>query len=518
MAVCAVGFLAVGLAQLGAQRRRCLQAAAPDGALALTAVDEETKKPIAVRLELRDGRGRPVRLRPDDAVVAGDSLYFDGSVTLRLNRGQYTFLAEAGPEFITRPGNFAIDRHAEDSTQITLSRKVNMHKEGWWAGDLDVQLREDELPLIMKARSVDFVPITRAVNDHGKCRTVKLSGAAKQNMPVRDADLLGPWTSLDHRRGGGLLAVSFDELPDVCRWKADESSLASAEASHDAGATVIALSPYAWDLPIWVAAGKLDAVDIVNRHSQFNGVVDNEGGGRPRDKQTFPGKLGNGRYAEAIYHHLLNCGLRLPPAAGSGAGAMLGGRPIATPLGTNRTYVHCGEMCTRDSWLEGFKTGRVIVTNGPLLRTTVEGEPPGYIFQLDDGEERQVEIALNLAFYEATQVDYLEIIQNGKAIHQVRLADFAKKAGRLPPVKFQSSGWFLVRAVTNNSDVYQFASTGPYYIEQNYQPRISRTSVQYFIDWLDEAAKTFAGNAAVVADVNAARPYWAALLKRATVD
>ena len=84
-----------------------VDAAAPDGMVKLSAFDEKSHESIPIRFELRDARGRAVRVRPDDAVVAGESIYFDCQVTLGLRRGQYTFLAEAGPEFITRPGNFS---------------------------------------------------------------------------------------------------------------------------------------------------------------------------------------------------------------------------------------------------------------------------------------------------------------------------------------------------------------------------------------------------------------------------
>jgi hypothetical protein len=159
-----------------------------------------------------------------------------------------------------------------------------------------------------------------------------------------------------------------------------------------------------------------------------------------------------------------------------------------------------------------------MVSNGPLLRTRVDGELPGYVFQLYDGERREFEISLDLAFYEAAQVEYLEIVQNGRPLFQVRLDELAKRDGKLPFVEFQTSGWFLVRAVTNNPNVYQFASTAPYYVELNHQPRVSRASVEYFLTWLDDAAKKFAGNQPVLADIEAARPFWQKLLTRATVD
>jgi hypothetical protein len=273
---------------------------------------------------------------------------------------------------VAQPERLTVEPGAEGSHELPFERKVNMHKEGWWAGDLDVQLKEDELPLVMKARAVDFVPLTTAVNDHGKCREPQ-AAAKKRTAKAAVAEasrLFGPWAAADCRRGNCLLAVSLDQLPEVCRWKADDSTLGSAAAAHEAG-TCVALTPFSWDLPLWVAKGKLDAVAVISRHSQLNGVIDNEADGRPRERIEFSGKSGNGRYAEAIYHRLLNCGLRLPPAAGSGAGVLVGGRATSTPLGTNRVYVHCGETCTRESWLEGLRSGRVSVTNGPLLRVKV---------------------------------------------------------------------------------------------------------------------------------------------------
>ena len=196
---------------------------------------------------------------------------------------------------------------------------------------------------------------------------------------------------------------------------------------------------------------------------------------------SSPVALGNGRWSETIYYHVLNCGLRVPPAAGSGSGTN------DNPLGVNRTYVYCGDEFSYDRWWEGLLAGRVFVTNGPLLRPMVEGQPPGYVFSLDGREELKLEIGLNLATREP--IDYLQIIKNGAVDAEVRLADFEKTAGRLPPVVFDESGWFLVRAVTNNPRTYQFASSGPYYVEKNGEPRVSRRSVQFFLDWIDARVK-----------------------------
>jgi hypothetical protein len=505
---------AAALASLGAAIAAGRGTAAPfDGKLTVNVRDESTGEPLAVRLDLRDARGRSVRVRPEKAVVAGDSIYFDGSATLELRRGAYAFLLEAGPEFITRTARFTIDRRAEDSTDVTLTRRVDMHDEGWWSGDIDVQLPLADMPLVMRARGVDFAPVTAWVNDHGRC--VKSRLAPSETASAVGPPLYGPWAALDDRRGGPLLLIGADSSIDVCRWKANDSSLPVARAGRDAGACVVAASPAAWDLPLWIAAGQLDAISIIPRQGQ---VGEGEGQRPPPDRGLFPDKDGAGRYAESIYHHLLNCGQRLPPAAGAGAGARAGRREIPTPLGAGRVCVHCGESCTTATWLDGLRAGRVVATNGPLLRTRVEGHPPGHVFQLAAGEQRSFQIALDLAFYEEAQVEYLEIIKNGRVIHHVRLDQLAHQAGRLPTVEFDAAGWFLVRAVTNNSEFYQFASTGPYYVEVDGRPRISRASARYFLDWLDDSARKFADNAAVAAECEAARPFWQALTDRATAD
>jgi len=474
-------------------------AARYDGKLTIVTIDEQTGERIAVRMELRNGRDRPVRVKAEAAVSHGDYFVFDGEVTLELRKGPYTFLIEAGPEYETRPGRFTIERRAEDETEVVLKRRVDMQAEGWWAGDLDVRHSSRDLPLLMRAVGVDFAPRLVRENSRGKCWHDKLS----------QTTAVGSTVSIDNRRGGGLLLFNAKQPMDVCRWKADESSLPVLSAASEAGAEVAALTPFAWDLPLWLASGDLDAIQIIHRHALVDDVVDNEGWGRPRDKTFFPGKMGNGRWSEAIYHHVLNSGLRIPPSAGSGSGTN------KNPVGANRVYVHCGDEFTQENWFAGLRSGQVVVTNGPLLRTQVEGHPPGHLFELEEGESREFEIALSLTFYELAPVEYLEIVKNGRVEFEVRLDELAKKKGRLPPVKFDESGWFAVRARTSKSSTYQFATTGPYYVESNYRRRISRQSVQFFLDWLGEAKQKFAAEENILADIAAAEPYWEDLLTKA---
>lgn len=490
-----------------------MQAARYDGKLTIRVVDEDSSQPIPARMELRNQRGRPVRLRAKGAISVDGYFVFAGEVTLELRKGAYQFLVEAGPEYQTRTGHFTIERHAEDGTEVTLQRRVNMQTEGWWAGDLDVRHRVQDLPELMRAARVNFVPIFARENVRGKCKEARLP----KQLPQRQfgETIFGPNYALDHRRGGGLLIF---ETPgtgaalDICKLKPDAPSLLAAQDSSKQDATIVALTPFAWDLPIWIASGELDAIQIIHRHTLVDGAVDNEGWGYKRDRAFFPGVAGNGRWSEHIYHHVLNCGLHIPPAAGSGAGFN------KNPVGTNRTYVQCGEQLSSDAWFAGLSQGKVMVTNGPLLRTKVSGHPPGHRFELDEGESRDFQIGLDLAFYEQARVEYLEIVKNGQVEHGIRLDEFAKQQGRLPPLNFEESGWFLVRAMTNSAKNYQYATTAPYYVEANRQPRISRSSVQFFIDWLEKSAEEFADKPEVLAAIKRSEPFWLDRLAEANAD
>jgi hypothetical protein len=448
-----------------------LASAAPrsDGELQIDVVDKATGQPIPARIHLSAGkqvapaaasRARPKRsvaLKIPGSAEFGGHFYIDGAATLPLRSGPYTFELEASPEYLTQSGGFEIQRHADDSKRIEMRRFVDLEKEGWFGGDLDAYRNAKDLPLIMRAEGLRIAPNVDA-------------------------------------------SKTPDDLP------------------LDVNGHLIARTPYAWNLPVWLASGKLDAIQLIHRHSLRGGVVDNENDGRARDKTFFPGPHGNGRWSEAVYYHVLNCGLRMPPVAGSGSGAN------DNPVGTNCVYVHCGSEFSDAAWWKGLAAGRVFVTNGPLLRTTVEGEPPGYVFQLAAGQPLSFEVGLNLAT--RVPVEYLQIIKNGGTAAEVRLADWKDKKGKLPPVLFDASGWFLVRAVTSNQQTYQFASTGPYYVELEGKPRVSKKSVQFFLEWIDAAEARLrklpgTSEATVkeqLAEQQEARKYFEALLAEANAE
>ena len=239
--------------------------------------------------------------------------------------------------------------------------------------------------------------------------------------------------------------------------------------------------PFWWDVPVWLASGQVDSIGLANNHMQHRGMMANEAWGKARDRARLPDPLGNGWWSQEIYYHLLNCGLRMPPSAGSASGV------LANPVGYNRVYVHVDGELDYDKWWRGLKSGHCFVTNGPLLLCTAQGELPGHVFRT--GQDKPLELKLDLRLISQDPIPRIEIIKNGRVDQVIELGD-AQSHRHGVSVSCPESGWFLVRAVAANRSTFRFASTGPFYVEVgDRKGRISRTSAQFFLDWVAERQK-----------------------------
>jgi hypothetical protein len=441
-------------------------------------VDKATGKPVAARMHLKNQAGRP-RL-PKGVPSYDDHFTIPGSIVLKLPLGEYTFELERGLEYKTLSGHFTIARNAHDTRQIELERCADLPSEGWYSGDLDVHRPARDLRSLMEADDVHVVPLIAWDNVDNPWH----GGQPPQPLLVPFGDnffchLLGG----QQKRPGGTLSLLNLERPLKLGPAIAEYPPTPKYLEHvrkQPGVWVDLTRPYWWDLPLLVALGQIDSIQVAHGQICRAKTIANEEGGKPRDLQRLPGPMGNAKWSQEIYFHLLNCGLRIPPSAGSGSGI------APNPVGFNRMYAFVEGPFSYQKWWESVKAGRVVVTNSPLMRPTVHGEPPGHVFT--EAKDTPVEYEIGLTISLREPLNYLEIIKNGRVEQEVRFAQYAK-TGRLPKIKFNDSGWFLIRAVTDQSKTYRFAMTGPYYVEMGYRQRISRRSVQFFLDWLTERAR-----------------------------
>ena len=242
-----------------------------------------------------------------------------------------------------------------------------------------------------------------------------------------------------------------------------------ADLAHEQGALVGYVHPLesvpdpvkdavTFELPADVALGKVDYIEVV-------GFSDH--------KST----------AE-VWYKLLNCGFRLPTAAGTdfmGNYASLRG-----PIGLNRVYaeVPAGSL-KLEPWLQSIKAGRTFATNGPLLRFELGGEAPGGEVHLD----KKQGVFFKAALGSIVPVDYLQIVCNGKVARELDLDANRTSAyveGKLP---LESSGWCILRAFSDQAeypilDLYPYATTSPVYVDIAGAPLRNTEDAAYFVAWM----------------------------------
>lgn len=487
------------------------------GQIELRVSDDRSNEPIAVNLYLTDAAGRP-RSAPK-LPFWKDHFAFEGSVVLRLPAGQYNFVMERGPEYQVRTGNFEISRQANALEHVTMHRFVDMKEEGWWSGDLHIHRTMEDLPLLMRAQDLHVAPVITWWNDQNAWKNAPLP--AEPLVVSGEHYLHHLLAGEDERGGGALLYFNMPEPLDLPAHEAREYPPMTRflEMAHERepGLHVDIEKPFWWDVPLWLAMGMVDSIGLANNHMLREGMLDNEAWGKPRDTTRYPSPRGNGYWSQDIYYHVLNSGLRIPPSAGSASGV------LDNPVGYNRVYVHCPQEFSWESWWEGLRAGRVIVTNGPLLRPSINGQVPGYVFRAAAGETVSLTVDLKLSLRD--RVDYLEVVKNGEVVEEVRLDEYRNRQGALPAVEFTQSGWLLVRAVTAEPRTFRFASTGPYYVEIGGQPRVSRKSAQFFLDWTNERMSQLVAalpdadqQAEVLRYHERARDYWMERLQQANAD
>jgi hypothetical protein len=256
-----------------------------------------------------------------------------------------------------------------------------------------------------------------------------------------------------------------------------------------AGAFVSPRSTEARELVADAALGLVDSVDLL-------GPNDPEG-------------------TAVLYHHLLNCGLRL--AATVGTDVFLSHSRsgfFSNPPGWGRVYADLGdEPLSAASWQRAVRAGRTFATNGPWLELHVDDDGPGAVVDVTSGSILRVR----------AHVD-------GPGVETVVLVgpegEIATSGGPDVEMDFRVTkpGWVAaVARGPRHLDVLGptvFAHTSPVYIDLQGR-RVGRPeSARWCLDWLDRVERlaaehgTFADDAQLhdlVGVLDRARRYYRSL-------
>ncbi|MCR9200372.1 MAG: CehA/McbA family metallohydrolase, partial [Planctomycetaceae bacterium] len=325
----------------------------------------------------------------------------------------------------------------------------------------------------------------------------------------------------DERQGGALLFLGLHAPLDLTAESREFPSpmhFVQAAREQNDNVWIDIEKPFWWDVPTWLASGRMNSLGIANNHMCRSSMLDNEAWGRPRDLARLPGPHGNGYWSQEIYYHALNAGLRLPPSAGSASGV------LPNPVGYNRIYAQLGDApMTADNWLQAVAQGRTFVTNGPLLRVTANTQPAGDALQLP--REGALRVKLDVRLTSLDRISTLEVIHNGRVVRSIPCTA-ATSQQLTDSFLVEQPGWFLVRAIADVDHTFRFASTAPWYIDgPQGEQFVSRASSSFFLDWVDKRIAQLEQTvtqrtqlAAVLEPHRNARIYWAAKVNAATHD
>lgn len=183
-----------------------------------------------------------------------------------------------------------------------------------------------------------------------------------------------------------------------------------------------------------------------------------------------------------FWHRLLNCGFRLPAAAGTD---VFLNRINSFPAGHGRAYVRIDGEFTYEAWVEGLKAGRTFVSNGPVLDFSVEGRDPGAVIRLK-GPGR---VRVKGGFRSADPVASLVLVRDGEVVGEAELGDGALSGAIEEEVGFERSGWVALRAAGPPNERSMMrpmgAHTSPVYVEVAGRPADSAKDAAFFLAWID---------------------------------
>ena len=480
----------------------------PVGSLRVTVVDR-AGRPLSARISVTTAEGRGYA--PDNVWRHADEAfdrserqfeypYFhaDGSAELTVPAGVVHIEAWRGPEFQVFRADVNVPTGIRTTRRIVLERVDNLPARGWWSGDVHVHMnyggayRNTPPHLAFQARAEDLHVVENLIVNKEQ-RIPDIAYFRTDADPVSSATFLLRHAQEFHTSVWGHMGLlgltSHYLLPEYAGYpNTAAASLALtnatvADLAHAQGGLVGYVHPFDtrpdpadttaplyYELPVDVALGKIDYLEVMGYSDHL--------------------------ITSEIWYRLLNCGFRLPAAAGTDAFPNFAS--LRGPPGLVRVFVHSGVKLDHQRWLAGLKAGRTFVTNAPLLEFSVAGHAIGDEIRIPSGTH-QLKAVVGLR--SNVPIDHLEIIGNGKIVATVPLDTSRMTAHDTVGVPVNGSGWYVLRAYSDRAetpvlDLYPFASTSPIYVRVGDQPVRSAEDAQYFVRWIDRVESATRASAA----------------------
>jgi hypothetical protein len=507
-------------------------------------IDAGTKQPVAARIYVHSADGRwffPKSASPKGSAIeykrqAGPAS-LEQHVTLSADPfvvtvppGTYTITVERGKEYVPLVQTVAVGKQHLEVT-LPIERWINMTSLGWYSGDVHAHRPLAEMPNLVMAEDLNVaMPLSHWVT---AADTSPVSGNRVKDPAPKPA-----WIAVDPTHGIYPLNTEYEIFTVggkshtlgavlICGQKTPIDQGVPpvrriAERAHAEGAFLdLEKHSWAWS-PMIVPLMKVDLFELANNHcwrTEFGfpaWTLD----AAPKSMNlelTDKGftEWGWIDFGFKSYYAYLNCGFRMMPSAGTGAGV----HPV--PFGFGRVYVHVPGEFTFDKWRENLLAGHSFVTTGPLMRMQFNGEEAGHTFRVTADK---AEVRVTGVVESTSSLGRIEIIQNGEVVWSEVPAQPTSPANHVSAavdqtVSFDRSGWLIVRCFEARPDKrIRFAHSAPVFVEVPGKPLIpKKVEAEHFVDRIERELARHKGvlNADTLDEYQEALAIYRELLSRA---
>jgi len=456
-----------------------------------TAVDAVAGAPVRVQV-MDDATGQTVPARAylkrgnESLLPAGFSSYargderhflVPGDFELDLEPGKYRLRIERGLEYV--PVELDLDVPPSKPIAVRLRRWIYMKRDGWYSADMHVHRDPAEIPLILRAEDLNFVP---TITTHVWSTEVNQPWKWPSEFPVRvEPDRIFTANSQEVERiqgGPGAVILLGEGLPLPFEgYELYPPAVRYTRKAHAMGGLVEGDKLFWVDTFVNAALGEIDFIELNCNHF-LPRLVDTDLAPWSHWPIEF-GYRGNRGFAlwmMDLYYRILNSGIELPLSAGSANGVK------ATPVGYDRVYVRLGkDRFDYRGFMAALKLGRSFTTNGPILELEVDG-------QHGPGDRRDIKLGQELRFRAQArsqgELESLQLVVNGAVVAQ-RAGQGARELVLEQAVRFDRSSWAAVRVFEKSDRSEVFAHTSPLYFFFGGKPVVVPESVEDLLQKID---------------------------------
>ncbi len=382
------------------------QASGAEAILHARILDGTTGDPTACTVTINDAHGKVIT----EIASFRQGFRCAGEFTRHLPPGPTRIRITRGFETKVLEQEVNLAEGETKNLAVTLHRVVDLRTRGWYAGDSHVHMLHGERTVPV---TFDFVALTAKAED---LQYLSLAQAWALDNPTPERleaelkkrstpDCVLAWNleapknyykgdagrCLGHCWNVGLHGRTPEGrdvvrmLLDASAWdyESDKPTYANFESQqliHDQGGVACYSHPARWWMGSWGGQGgypKVDRMRVSNMAVElpldtllgptYDGI----------DIITGPGEFEANAKAFAIWSLLLNHGYRI---AATGSSDSCFDRPGGGVPGTPRLYTFLAGKFSVAKAARAIAQGRTVVTTGPLLVATLDGEPPGAAF------------------------------------------------------------------------------------------------------------------------------------------